>query len=100
MTNRERARLQTFPDNFEFCGSKESVRKQIGMAVPPMGVKIIFEALLKSFAKIEYDSVDCNITPLIHHQHQEIYNVSSMKEQYSIFEKTDNTYKKSACGIL
>jgi len=100
LTNRERARLQTFPDNFEFCGSKESVRKQIGMAVPPMGVKIIFEALLKSFAKIEYDSVDCNITPLIHHQHQEIYNVSSMKEQYSIFEKTDNTYKKSACGIL
>ncbi len=100
LTNRERARLQTFPDNFEFCGSKESVRKQIGMAVPPMGVKVIFEALLKSFAKIEYDSVDCNITPLIHHQHQEIYNVSSTKEQYSIFEKTDNTYQKSACGIL
>ncbi|MCK9282137.1 MAG: DNA cytosine methyltransferase [Melioribacteraceae bacterium] len=99
LTNRERARLQTFPDNFEFCGSKESVRKQIGMAVPPMGVKIIFEALLNSFAKIEYDSVDCNITPLIHHQHQEIYNISSIKEQFSIFEKPDNTYHKSSCGI-
>ena len=34
LTNRERARLQTFPDDFEFLGSKESVRKQIGMAVP------------------------------------------------------------------
>ena len=34
LTNRERARLQTFPDNFEFYGSKESVRKQIGMASP------------------------------------------------------------------
>jgi DNA (cytosine-5)-methyltransferase 1 len=34
LTNRERARLQTFPDDFVFCGSKESVRKQIGMAVP------------------------------------------------------------------
>lgn len=100
LTNRERARLQTFPDNYEFCGSKESVRKQIGMAVPPMGVKIIFEALLNSFAKIQYDSVDCNITPLIHHQHQEIYNDSSTKEQYSIFEKPDNIYRKSACGIL
>jgi DNA (cytosine-5)-methyltransferase 1 len=33
LTNRERARLQTFPDNFVFYGSKESVRKQIGMAV-------------------------------------------------------------------
>lgn len=100
LTNRERARLQTFPDNYEFCGSKESVRKQIGMAVPPMGVKIIFEALLKSFAKIEYDSVDCNIIPLIHHQHQEIYNDSSTKEQYSIFERPDNIYHKSAFGIL
>jgi DNA (cytosine-5)-methyltransferase 1 len=35
LTNRERARLQTFPDDFEFCGSKESVRKQIGMALLP-----------------------------------------------------------------
>lgn len=65
LTNRERARLQTFPDNFEFCGSKESVRKQIGMAVPPKGVLVIFEALLKCFAKIEYDSIECNITPLV-----------------------------------
>jgi DNA (cytosine-5)-methyltransferase 1 len=93
LTNRERARLQTFPDNFEFCGSKESVRKQIGMAVPPMGVKIIFEALLNTFAKIEYDSIDCNINPLIHYQHQEIYNVSSNKEQFSIFEKNNIIYQ-------
>ena len=62
LTNRERARLQTFPDDFEFLGSKESVRKQIGMAVPPMGVKIIFEALLKSFAGIDYPSVAPNIS--------------------------------------
>lgn len=34
LTNRERARLRTFPDDFVFEGSKESVRKQIGMAVP------------------------------------------------------------------
>ncbi len=61
LTNRERARLQTFPDNFIFCGSKESVRKQIGMAVPPMGAKIIFEALLKSFAGVEYPSIEPNI---------------------------------------
>ena len=57
LTNRERARLQTFPDNFVFCGSKESVRKQIGMAVPPMGARVVFNALLKTFARIKYDSV-------------------------------------------
>jgi len=60
LTNRERARLQTFPDTYVFTGNKESVRKQIGMAVPCEGAKIIFEAILKSFAGIEYDSVECN----------------------------------------
>lgn len=61
LTNRERARLQTFPDDFEFVGSKESVRKQIGMAVPCKGAQIIFEATLKTFAGIDYDSVESNI---------------------------------------
>lgn len=61
LTNRERARLQTFPDDFVFSGSKESVRKQIGMAVPCKGAKIIFEAILKTFAGIEYESMPANI---------------------------------------
>jgi len=60
LTSRERARLQTFPDNFIFYGSKESVRKQIGMAVPPKGISVIFSAILKSFAKIDYKSVKCS----------------------------------------
>ena len=61
LTNRERARLQTFPDSYQFIGSKESVRKQIGMAVPCRGAQIIFEAILKSFAGIEYPFVEANI---------------------------------------
>lgn len=61
LTNRERARLQTFPDDYVFEGSKESVRKQIGMAVPAMGAKIIFEAILKTFAEIPYESVEASI---------------------------------------
>lgn len=62
LTNRERARLQTFPDTFEFKGSKESVRKQVGMAVPPRGAQVIFEAILNSFAGIEYESVEPSLT--------------------------------------
>lgn len=58
LTNRERARLQTFPDNYIFEGSKESVRKQIGMAVPSKGAKVIFESILKTFAGIEYEGID------------------------------------------
>jgi len=61
LTNRERARLQTFPDSFVFEGSKESVRKQIGMAVPPKGAQIIIEAVLKTFAGIQYDWILPNL---------------------------------------
>ncbi|PGT78173.1 DNA cytosine methyltransferase [Bacillus sp. AFS040349] len=58
LTNRERARLQTFPDDYEFIGPKEQVRKQIGMAVPTLGAKVIFEAILKTFAGIEYPAIE------------------------------------------
>ena len=61
LTNRERARLQTFPDDFIFEGTKESVRKQIGMAVPCKGAQIIFEAILKTFAGVDYEYMPANI---------------------------------------
>lgn len=49
-TNRERARLQSFPDDFEFVGSTIEVRRQIGNAVPPLGVVALAKALLPLFA--------------------------------------------------
>lgn len=55
LTNRERARLQTFPDSYYFQGGRESVRKQIGMAIPPEGLRHILMAVLKSFAREEYE---------------------------------------------
>lgn len=56
LTNRERARLQSFPDDFVFEGSKESVRRQIGMAVPPKLSKIIFKQILISFSNSQVNS--------------------------------------------
>lgn len=61
LTNRERARIQTFPDNFEFVGNYSSVRKQIGMAVPCLLSSVVVTAVLNSFAGIPYESVKPNI---------------------------------------
>lgn len=73
LTNRERARLQTFPDDFIFHGSKESVRKQIGMAVPCEGIKVIFNAILDSFAGNAYPSVPPVFEPLLHPRHGKLF---------------------------
>lgn len=62
LTNRERARIQTFPDDFEFVGKYSSVRKQIGMAVPCRLSEIVTTAILNSFAGIEYPWVEANLS--------------------------------------
>jgi len=41
LSHRERARLQTFPDDFVFKGRSGEIRTQIGNAVPPLASKYI-----------------------------------------------------------
>lgn len=45
ITVREAARLQTFPDDYEFIGSQMEQYKMIGNAVPPAMSKILAEAV-------------------------------------------------------
>lgn len=54
LTNRERARIQTFPDSFEFVGNQSSVRRQIGMAVPPLLAEAVFVALFRTLRSEDY----------------------------------------------
>jgi len=61
LTNRELARLQGFPDDFRFIGGIQSVRSQIGMAVPPPAGRVIIDALLKTLAGVAYETVEPNL---------------------------------------
>jgi DNA (cytosine-5)-methyltransferase 1 len=51
LTVRESARIQTFPDWFEFTGQRSRQYSQVGNAVPPMLAKAVGKALLESISK-------------------------------------------------
>ena len=58
LSAREMARLQTFPDDFLFCGPMKKAMWQIGNAVPPRLAEVIGKALLPSLRAIRSNAPD------------------------------------------
>jgi DNA (cytosine-5)-methyltransferase 1 len=54
---REAARLQSFPDDYKFIGTKNSVYQQIGNAVPPLLGRAIAETVLELLGDLEYEKL-------------------------------------------
>ena len=57
LTVREAARLQTFPDDYEFIGSMGDAYKMIGNAVPPDFAKILAQALVMIYKRYKPERV-------------------------------------------
>lgn len=50
LTPREGARIQSFPDWFQFVGTKDAVTKQIGNAVPPLLAIALINKIIETLA--------------------------------------------------
>jgi DNA (cytosine-5)-methyltransferase 1 len=57
---REAARLQSFPDGFQFCGTMNPAFRQIGNAVPPLLANALAEEMLAALSWGRSESIDVN----------------------------------------
>lgn len=55
---REAARLQSFPDGFQFCGTMNPAFRQIGNAVPPLMARALATTIIRTLTRSEEENQD------------------------------------------
>ena len=63
ITHREAARIQTFPDDFGFRGSRIQIARQIGNAVPPVLARVIADVVLARLRDPEPNPITATLFP-------------------------------------
>jgi DNA (cytosine-5)-methyltransferase 1 len=92
VTVREAARLQSFPDWFEFCGTETSQFYQVGNAVPPLFSMKLAQSVL---SYLESNRRYCS-TEIVHRNlplQPELFVIEEEKEEYDMPEFLPNSGK-------